>query len=95
MKNCDDHEGNLCGEIHEDDNYEHHRSPFGVSAMTACRIDRCCTSIKIKLFQFFGTYSQHIIYVMPFDEIEKVLNSFKTSKGLYGRKFTRNKAAPG
>ena len=61
MKYRDDHEGDLCGEINEDDDYEHHRDPFGVSAVNACRIDRCCTSIKMKNLKIFCTLGQQII----------------------------------
>ena len=44
MKCRDDHEGDLCGEIHEDDDDQHHRDSSGVSARNVCRIGGCCTS---------------------------------------------------
>ena len=48
MQDRDDHEGDLCREIHEDDDYQHHRDTPGVSAMNVCRIARHCISRRIK-----------------------------------------------
>ena len=48
MQDRDDHEGDLCREINEDDDYQHHRDSPGVSAMNVCRIARHCISRRIK-----------------------------------------------
>ena len=51
MKCRDDHEGDLCGEIHEDDDDQHHRDSSGVSARNVCRNDGRCTSTIMENFK--------------------------------------------
>ena len=72
MKDRNDHEGDLCGKIHDDDDYQHHRDSPGVSAMNVW-IDRHCISTKLKIFHF---QQIHLKFATQFCEIEKVLNFY-------------------